>query len=60
MIETSPADRRLAKDIAFCKAYGGGDPHKVMGLSEAEATRIIQAWGDRYPILRDTLRVQSC
>ena len=48
MIEFSPTDRRLAKDMAFCKAYGG-DPRQVMGLSEAEAARIVQAWGDRYP-----------
>ena len=55
MIEFSPTDRRLAKDMAFCKAYGG-DPRQLMGLSEAEAARIIRAWGDRYPLIRDALR----
>jgi len=56
MIEFSPTDRRLAKDMAFCKACGG-DPRQVMGLSEAEAARIIQAWGDRYSLVRDALRM---
>jgi hypothetical protein len=59
MIESSPTDRRLAEDMAFCKAYGG-DPRQVTGLSEAEAARVVQAWGDRYPILQHTLEVQSC
>jgi hypothetical protein len=55
MIEYNAADQRLAKDMAFCKAYGG-DPRQVMGLSEAEATGIVQAWADRYPNLRAALK----
>jgi hypothetical protein len=41
MLEYDPTDRRLAKDMAFCKAYGG-DPRQVMDLSQAEAARVVQ------------------
>ena len=52
-----PSDQLVAKEMAFCKSYGG-DPVRVVtgaGMSEAEAARIVQEWGDRYPVLRDGL-----
>jgi DNA polymerase I-like protein with 3'-5' exonuclease and polymerase domains len=49
------ADRHLAKDMAFVTAYGG-NPVKALGLTEAEAARIVQAFGDRYPLIREAMR----
>jgi len=51
-------ERLLAKNISFYLASGGQMDRvaRRFGLTEGRATQIVQAWGDRYPALREAAR----
>lgn len=52
--DVSP-ERLLAKNISFYLASGGQMDRTArrFGLTEWRAIQIVQAWGDRYPALRE-------